>query len=233
MTGLVLTDEVVRPELQRRAGRAEYAGRQQPRRAAGRADGRRALSQSSLRPAGDRLAARDRTARPRGGAGVLPALLHAQQRHSRGRRRRDARRGPHARGRDLRQGRPRRRGQAAASPAGAGAAGGAHRDAGRSARHPAELQPLLSRALEHERAAGRERSARPARPYPGPRLEQPALSDAGGRQGHRRERGRELRRHRARQHALAASTQRRSPERACRSSRRRSTPSSPTSSRTA
>ena len=65
------------------------------------------------------------------------------------------------------------------------AAGAAHRDAGRPARHPAEREPLLSRSLEHDRAAGRKRSARRARAYPGPRLEQPALSGAGDRQGHR------------------------------------------------
>ena len=100
--------------------------------------------------------------------------------------------GPHARRRDLRQGPPRRRDQAAPAPAGAGAAGGAHRDAGRSARHPAQREPLLSRSLEHDGAPGRERSARRARAYPGPRLEQPALSDAGGRQGHRGECRREL-----------------------------------------
>ena len=70
----------------------------------------------------------------------------------------------------------RRRGQAAHATAGAGAAGAAHGDAGRSARHPAERHPLLSRALEHDRPAGRKRSARRARAHPGPRLEQPALS---------------------------------------------------------
>ena len=47
------------------------ARRQQSRRAARRADGGRALPQSSLRPAGDRLAARDREAQPRGRARVL------------------------------------------------------------------------------------------------------------------------------------------------------------------
>ena len=48
---------------QRRARRAEHAGRQQSEQPAGRADGRRALSQPSLRPAGDRLAARNRKPR--------------------------------------------------------------------------------------------------------------------------------------------------------------------------
>ena len=42
---------------QRRARRAEHAGRQQSEQPVGRADGRGALSQSSLWPAGDRLAA--------------------------------------------------------------------------------------------------------------------------------------------------------------------------------
>ena len=123
---------------QRGAGRAEYAGRQQSGRAAGRADGRRALSQPSLWPAGDRLAARDRAARPRSRARILPALLHAQQRHSRRGRRRDADEirtlaeetyGKVPRVADIK---PRLRPQEPAQQA------AAHGDAGRSARHPAE-----------------------------------------------------------------------------------------------
>ena len=71
---------------------------------------------------------------------------------------------------------------------------------------PRVTQPSVSRYYlvpsSCEGATGRERSARRARAYPGPRLEQPALSEAGGGQEYRGERGRELRRHRARQHAL-------------------------------
>ena len=57
MTGLGAHRRRGAARAQRRAGRAEHAGRQQSRRAARRADGRRALPQPSLRPAGDRLAA--------------------------------------------------------------------------------------------------------------------------------------------------------------------------------
>ena len=80
-------------------------GRQQSERAAGRADGCGALSQSSLRPAGDRLAARNREARSRRCARLLPALLHAQQRDPGDRRRRHRRGNQNARGSHLRQGR--------------------------------------------------------------------------------------------------------------------------------
>ena len=82
MTGLVLTDEVVRPELNVVLEEQNQRVANNPRRAARRADRGRALSQSSLWPAGDRLAARDREAQPRGRARLLPALLHAQQRRS-------------------------------------------------------------------------------------------------------------------------------------------------------
>ena len=93
MTGLVLTDEAVAPELKVVLEEQNQRVANNPRRAALRADRRRALSQPSLRQAGDRLAARDRKAQPRGRAGVLPALLHAQQRRPGGRRRRHRRRG--------------------------------------------------------------------------------------------------------------------------------------------
>ena len=105
MTGLALTDDVVRPELNVVLEEQNMRVANNPGARLRRADGCRALSEPSLWQAGDRLAARDRTARPRGGARVLPALLHAQQRHPGGRRRRDRRRGPHAGRRDLRQGR--------------------------------------------------------------------------------------------------------------------------------
>ncbi len=88
MTGLVLTDESVMPELKVVLEEQNQRVANNPRRAARRADRRRALSQPSLRPAGDRLAARDRGAHPRRRDRVLQALLHAQQRRPRGRRRR-------------------------------------------------------------------------------------------------------------------------------------------------
>ena len=92
----------------------------------------------------------------RGCARVLPALLHAQQRDPGRRRRRDRRRGQDARRGDLRQGRAGDRDRAARAPAGAGAGGAAHRHARRSARHAAEPAALLSRAVLHDREAGRE-----------------------------------------------------------------------------
>ena len=68
MTGLVLTDEAVGPEL--KVVLEEYNQRvaNNPRARLVRADRRRALSQPSLRQAGDRLAARDREAQSRGRA---------------------------------------------------------------------------------------------------------------------------------------------------------------------
>ena len=65
MTGLVLTDDAVQPEL--KVVLEEYNQRvaNNPRRAIVRADRRGALSQPSLRPADHRLAARDRSAQPR------------------------------------------------------------------------------------------------------------------------------------------------------------------------
>ena len=57
ITGLVLTDEVVRPELNVVLEEQNMRVANNPGAPARRADGRRALSQSSLWPAGDRLAA--------------------------------------------------------------------------------------------------------------------------------------------------------------------------------
>ena len=103
----------------------------------------------------------------------------------------DGRRGPHAGRGDLRQGPARRRDQAARFVR--------RSRCSRRARtvtlaDPRVTQPSVSRyylvALELDGAPGRERGARRARAYPGPRLEQPALSDAGGGQGHRGERRR-------------------------------------------
>ena len=79
MTGLVLTDEAVRPELKVVLEEQNMRVANNPARAAWRADGGRTLSQSSLWQTGDRLAARDRAARPRRCARLLPALLYAEQ----------------------------------------------------------------------------------------------------------------------------------------------------------
>ena len=165
---------------ERRAGRAEPARRQQPERAARRAGRGRALSQSSLRPAGDRLAARDRDAQPRGRAGVLQALLHAQQRDPGGGGRRHRRRGEGDGGGDLRQGRPGRRDRSAQAPAGAGADRAAPGHARRPARRAAELAAILPRAVRRHRQARRIRGARGAVPHPRRRQHQPALPHAGG-----------------------------------------------------
>ena len=56
MTGLVLTDDVVKPELNVVLEEQNQRDRQQPGRTARRADRSGALSQPSLRQAGDRLA---------------------------------------------------------------------------------------------------------------------------------------------------------------------------------
>ena len=80
MQNLVLTDAEVLPE--REVVREERRTRTEnrPSARAGRAGERGVLSQPSLRPAGDRLDARDRGAHHRERARVLQALLHAQQR---------------------------------------------------------------------------------------------------------------------------------------------------------
>ena len=104
MTGLVLTDEASsRPSATSCWKSATCASTTIRRARLSEQMAGRALSQPSLRHADDRLAARDREAQPRGCAGLLPALLHARQRHPGGRRRRDRRRGQAARRGDLRQ----------------------------------------------------------------------------------------------------------------------------------
>ena len=90
----------------RHPGGAEPAHRQQSARALRRADRRRAVPQSPLRQAGDRLAPRDGRAHPRRRHRLLPALVRAQRRRGGGRRRRRAGRGAQARRGDLRQGCP-------------------------------------------------------------------------------------------------------------------------------
>ena len=226
MTGLVLTDEAVAPELKVVLEEHNQRVANNPRRAALRADRRRALSQPSLRPAGDRLAAGDREAQPRRGAGVLPALLHAQQRRAGGRRRRHrptrSRRSPR---------RPTARSPKVAEIAPAAAAAGAARRS--RARHvtladprvaAAEPAARLSRAVVDDRQARRIRSARSAGAHPRPRHHQPALSHAGGRARHRRRRRRLVQRHRARCHAVRRLRLAQARRRRCRSSKTPSTP---------
>ena len=164
-------------------GGAEPARRQQSARAARRADRRRALSQPSLRQAGDRLAPRDGAAHPRRRHRLLSALLRAQQRGGGGRRRRRARGGARAGRGDLRQGQaptatiaPRQRPQEPPPVA---------------VRYvtladPRVEQPSVQRAyLVPSFATAKPRrvgSAGGAGAYPGRRLQQPALPRPGGRQ---------------------------------------------------
>ena len=94
MTGLVLTDDVVLPERNVVLEEQQPARRQQSAAPCWASRCRpRCILNHPVRPAGDRLAARDREARPRGRARFLSPLLHAQQRHPGGRRRRQRRRG--------------------------------------------------------------------------------------------------------------------------------------------
>ena len=87
----------------RRARRIQHAGRQQPGGAADRADHGGAVSQSSLWPPRHRLASGNREARPRRCAGVLQALLCAEQRDPGDRRRRRRHGCPPDGGADLRR----------------------------------------------------------------------------------------------------------------------------------
>ena len=161
MTGLVLTDDVVAPERNVVLEEQNQRVANNPRARLGEQIAGRALSQSSLRPAGDRLAARDREAQPRGRARVLQALLHAEQRGPGGRRRRHRRRGQDARGRDLRQGRA-RVAEIGAAHAPAGAA--ADRRAPRHAADPRVTQPSLQRSyLVPSLATAQARRSRGAR----------------------------------------------------------------------
>ena len=177
MTGLVLTDEVVLPERNVVLEEQNQRVANNPARAARRADRCRALSQSSLRPAGDRLAPRDREAQPRGRARLLPALLHAQQRRPGGRRRRR----PPTRSRRWREetyGKV-----AAASPRSAARSGRRSRRRSRRAHvtladprvAAAEPAALLSRAVVRHREGRRSRSARSAVAHSRQRRDQPAL----------------------------------------------------------
>ena len=216
------------PEGRERAARArrrargiQHAGRQQSGSAADRADHGGAVSQSSLWPSGDRLAPGNREARPRGRAGVLPALLCPEQRDPGDRRRRRRRGRPPDGGTDLRRGRAAARDPGAAdSSAGAGAGRAAHRDAGRPARRTAEPEALLSGSLRHHRRGRRKPGARRAGAIDGQRQQLLSLSRAGGRQAARGQRRRRLSGHLARCDAVHRSRSRRSPASSSRRSSR-------------
>ena len=185
MTGLKLTDEAVLPErnvvLEEQNSRVANS----PAAKLGEEVAGRALSQSSVWPSGDRLASRDRKARPQGCDRFLQSLVHAQQRDAGGRRRRHRRRSQEARRGNLRQDRAARRNRPAQASAGAGAALGAHRHLCRSARDAAEPAAQLSRAVGDDRQGRRIRSARNPVADPGLRHQQPALFEAGDREAAR------------------------------------------------
>ena len=192
---------------QRRARRTEYAGRQQSGRAARRADGCRALSQPSLRPAGDRLAAGNRKARPEDAlafyrrfytpnnaivvvAGDVTAdEVKADAEETYGKVADRAEINPRQRPMEPVQEAPRTVTLAD------------------SARRAAERQPRLSRAVGDHRQARRERSARRARPRARQRRELPAVPDArSSTRASRSTAGAYLFRHRARLRRSSAST---------------------------
>ena len=157
MTGLVLTDEVVKPELQ-------VILEERNMRIDNDADARLSEQMEAAlylnHPYGRPVIGwrhEMETLDARGRARLLQALLYAQQRDPDHRRRRHARGGEEARRGNLRQGPARRRGEAAGAAAGAEAGRAAHRHARRPARHPAEPEPLLSRPRPTPPAA-------PARP---------------------------------------------------------------------
>ena len=115
MTGLVLTDDDRRARARRGARGAAHALRHRPGRAARRSGAGDALHPSPLRRADHRLGPRDRGPRARGRARLLPALLHARERHPDRRRRRRPGGDAEARRGDLRQGRAARRAARGAS----------------------------------------------------------------------------------------------------------------------
>ena len=157
MTGLVLTDDAVAPERKVVLEEQNQRVANNPRARLARADRRRALPQSSLWPAGDRLAARDREAQPRGRARLLQALLHAQQRGPGGRRRRHRRRSPNARRSDLRQDRAR-------SPRSARGSGRRSRRRSRRATSRWPTRGSSSRACSAPISCRRPRPPSPANP---------------------------------------------------------------------
>jgi len=139
MTGLILKDENVLPER-------DVVLEEFNMRVANNPDAR--LTEQIMAalylnhpygPPGDRLAAGDRKARPRGCAGVLQAVLRAEQRDPGDCRRCRRQRNPPDGGKILRR-HPRAAGDPGAAPpaAGAGAGRAAHRDAGRP---PASNRP--------------------------------------------------------------------------------------------
>ena len=158
MIGLVLDDAVVAPGARRGAGRAPHAGRDRSRGAAVGGHGGGAVRAPSLRHPDHRLDARDRDARPRARARLLPPLLHARERHPGGRRRRRRRRGPPAGGGHLRAGGAARRASrsagARASPSRAPPGAWRWPTQGRAA----DLAAPLPDAVLHHRARDARRS---------------------------------------------------------------------------
>ena len=139
---------------------AAAAGRERARRPVRRADATRRSTSTALRPAGDRLGARDRGLHPRGGHGLLPRALRARTTRSwwwpatsspaevAAARRGALRADPGLAG-----------DRAARPPAGADAGGGA---AGRDAGRRACASPTSCGATSR-RAQGRRPGARPRR----------------------------------------------------------------------
>ena len=153
MTGLVLTDDVVRPELNVVLEEQNMRVANNPGARLGEQMEAALYLNHPYRPADHRLAARDREARPRRRARVLPALLHAQQRHPGRRRRRHRRGGQDARRGDLRQGPARRRDRAARCARRSRRKSAAHRDARRPARRPSRACSAITWCRRHHRAS--------------------------------------------------------------------------------
>ena len=91
MTGLKLTDEAVLPERNVVLEEQNSRVANNPAAKLGEEVQAALYPQSSLWPSGDRLAPRDREARPQGRDRFLQSLVHAQQRDPGGRRRRHRR----------------------------------------------------------------------------------------------------------------------------------------------
>ena len=222
MTGLVLTDDVVKPEL--KVVLEEYNKRvaNNPRARLGEQIEAALLSQPSLRQAGDRLAPRDRKAQPRRCAGfyrrfytpnnavlvvagdVTPAEVQA--------RRRDLRQGPAPTPTIGPRQRPQEPPQVAA-----------RRVTLADPRVRSRACSATISCRRHDRQARRSRGARSAGAYPRPRLEQPALPHAGGRQARSPSTPAPGTTAPRSTRPSSASTARRSPASRCRSSKPRST----------
>ena len=230
MTGLVLTEEVVKPELQVVLEEQNMRVANNPGARLGEQMEAALYLNHPYRPAGDRLAAGDRDAHPRRCAGVLQALLHAQQRDPGRRRRRDRRRGQDAGRGNLRQGRR-------ASPR-SGRAIRPQEPSAEAARtvtlaDPRVTQPSVQRYLSGAVGAPRPRPARARRSKCSPTSSAAARTAGSTRRWWSRRASRSAPAPATSSTALDYTQLRRlrhaaSPARRCRSSRRRSTPSSPT-----